>query len=411
MIMKSIFKLLTFVGILSFAACEDKDGLNNVFEKPSVNNDLVLTLPAEQLSIGPDTQWTNLTFTWNQPTPPTEDYHISGYLLKIINTMDATAPAFVSDNIDASATSWGVLQRDLYKFIVANWQFYYNMPIDCQIQLMAYIDGGEFYYKPIIATVDTTIISAEIPVRHFYVIGSANPFGADALTGPEIKPIEVDAEYQSRDIVLNPNSKFVLSTISGQKYPCYMRGAKLDDSDFGYEMVYVESEEDAAAKGAVEFDSFNAYAAGAHGTANNYIFTISYNVQDLSGTVYYGRYCSYGRAPWIVGDAVNGRWEHVQMKWDYKNPEIFYHEGNFISTVGEQAIKIHLDNNWGDPSWRPVEAWANPLEDGRVTSNSSNDKKWKLPSGNDGWHRFELNNADMTIKMFPTEAPKEDPEE
>lgn len=399
-----------FVGILSFTACEDKDGLNNVFDKPAENDDLVITLPADQFTIGPDTQWTNFTFKWNQPTPPTEDYHISGYMLKIVNTNDSTAPAFEVEGIAADATSVDVLQRDLYKFIVANWSFYFDEPVEVRVELLAYIDGGQFYYKPMISTAVSNIVASEIPVRHFYVIGSANPYGADALTGPEIKAVEVDAEYQSKDIVLNPNGKFVLSTVAGQKYPCYMRGEKLD-TDFGYEIVLVESEEDAAAKGATEFDSFDGYASTAQGTKNNYIFTISYDVEDMTGTVYYGRYCSLG-IPYIVGDAVNGKWEHVQMKWDYKNPEIFYHEGRFydISTTpnSEAAIKIHLNNNWSDPSWRPVDAKQNPFEDGRATNVSSGDKKWVLPAGTDGWYRFELNNADMMVKMVPIPAQEEE---
>ena len=76
--------------MLSFAACEDKDGLNNWFEKPEANNDLVLTMP-EELSIDPDTQWNDIDFTWNTPTPPTEDYHISGYMLRIRMRDDANA--------------------------------------------------------------------------------------------------------------------------------------------------------------------------------------------------------------------------------------------------------------------------------------------------------------------------------
>lgn len=396
--MKNIFRLLAFVGMLSFAACEDKDGLNNWFEKPEVNNDLVLTMP-EELSIDPETQWNDIDFTWNTPTPPTEDYHISGYMLKIRMRDDANAAPYVVSDIPADANSCTVLQRDLYKFMIANWVFKIGKPVAIEADLLASIEGGQFYYKPMISIASANVIAADIPVRRFFVRGAASEGAAP------VAAVTVDEFYQSKDIVLKPNSEFVLSTQSDADFPAFMCGEKV--ADFGYEIVYVESEEEAAEKGLKPFESLNPYAEEAHGVRNNYSFAIEYDVQELTGVVYYGRYCTTDA--WIVGDAVNGKWDHVQMvRGDYKNPEIFFHEGDFYdmdtTPDGQAAIKIHSAyGSWSNPSWRPAVHGANPLTDNRASSNSSGDPKWIMPSGTAGKYRFELNNAEMTIKMTPLE--------
>jgi len=395
--MKNIFRLLAFVGMLSFAACEDKDGLNNWFEKPEVNNDLVLTMP-EELSIDAQTQWNDIEFTWNTPTVPTEDYRISGYMLRIRMRDDVNATPYVVKDIPAEANSCKVLQRDFYKFIIANWIFKLGEPVAVEADLLANIDGGQFYYKPLLSVASANVIAADIPVRRFFVKGAA----ADSAL--PVAAVTVDEFYQSADIVLKPNSEFLLSTQSDADFPAFMCGEKV--GDFGYKIVYCESEEEAAAKGCKPFESLNPYAEGAHGTKNNYMFTIEYDVEDMTGVVYYGRYCTIDA--WIVGDAVNGKWEHVQMqRGDYKNPEIFFHEGVFFdqdnTPDSQAAIKIHSGQNWNDPSWRPAQHGANPLTDNRVSSNSGGDPKWVMPAGTAGKYRFELNNADMTVTMTPLE--------
>ncbi len=402
--MKNIFRLLAFVGVLSFAACEDKDGLNNWFDKPEANDDLVLTAPAEELSISEDTQWNDIVFTWNTPTPPTEDYHISGYMLRIRMRDDVNAAPYVVENISADANSCGILQRDMYKFMVANWIFRIGEPVAVEADLLANIDGGQFYYKPMLSTASINIVADDIPVRRFYVRGEA----VEGAT--QVAAVEVDEFYQSLDIVLKPNSQFIISAQADADFPAFMCGEKVDD--FGYRIVYAESEEEAEEMGLQPFESLDPYADGSHGTKNNYSFAIEYDVQEMSGTVYYGRYCT--TTPWIVGDAVNGVWDHVQMEWGgYKTPEVFVHEGHFYDLTttpnGQAAIKIHSAyGSWSDPSWRPAVHGANPLVDNRVSSNSSGDPKWVMPSGTDGWYRFELNNAEMTVNMTPIDAPEKE---
>lgn len=405
--MKNIFRLLAFVGMLSFAACEDKDGLNNWFEKPEANNDLVLTMP-EELSIDPDTQWNDIDFTWNTPTPPTEDYHISGYMLRIRMRDDANAAPYVVKDIPADANSCKVLQRNLYKFMIANWVFKIGEPVAIEADLLASIEGGQFYYKPMLSIASANVVAADIPVRRFFIRGAASE-GAVPVAA-----VEVDEFYQSKDIVLKPNSEFILSTQSDADFPAFMCGEKV--ADFGYEIVYVESEEEAAEKSLKPFVSLDPYAEGANGVRNNYSIAIEYDVQDVTGVVYYGRYCT--EEMWVVGDAAGGWSVFDKFNWGgYKNPEVNVLEAHFYDKKtslevakrnGEGAFKLHNSAGYTNPTWRPVSGGADPRKDNRVSSNSGGDPKWVMPEGSDGYYRVEVNNADMTIKMIPIEAPKKD---
>ncbi len=396
--MKNIFRLLAFVGMLSFTACEDKDGLNNWFEKPEANDDLVLTMLVEEISISEDTQWNDINFTWSTPTPPTEDYRISGYMLRIRMRDDVNAAPYVVKDISADATSCTVLQRNLYKFMIANWIFKIGEPVAIEVDLLASIDGGQFYYKPMLSTASASVTTSDIPVRRFFVRGDA----ADGATA--VAAVEVDEFYQSKDIVLKPNSEFILSTQSDADFPAFMCGEKVDD--FGYELIYVESEEEAEEKGLKPFESLNPYADGANGVKNNYSIAIEYDVQNVTGIVYYGRCCT--EEMWVVGDAAGGWGVFDKFDWGgYKNPEVMVLEAHFYDKKtslenkrnGEGAFKLHNSAGYTKPTWRPASAGADPRKDNRVSSNDGGDPKWVMPEGSDGDYRVEVNNAEMTITM------------
>lgn len=429
--MKNIFKLLMFVGLLSFTACKDESGLDNWFEKPAEVNTLELSITEgavdvegqQNILIGPDNQFDKITFSWTEALPPTEDYHITSYQLRM-NVNGGDGADYVTEKLPADARSFSVSKREIYKFMFANWGYRFGNPTDMTVSILANIDGGQFYYKPVKTTLAFQLTPTEIPAMQFYLVGEANPNGSTAADGIPITMRELDLFYQTgavnegsgqSELILKPNSTFIISFQNTSEYPAYVCGEKLTGTVEGtqipvdgYKMVYVETAEEAAKY--QKFQTLDAYVDGHHGKANNYAISIENDdmASPLTGNLYIGRYST--QPAWIVGDAVNGEWSHVLMNWSYKAPDMVYREGHWydITTTpnNQGAIKIHGSNNWSDPSWRPLQHGINPADPNAnrgVTANSSGDPKWILPGGTDGYYRFELYNAEMRMDFVPIE--------
>lgn len=427
--MKNIFKLLMFVGLMSFAACEDKSGLDNWFEKPAMKNTLQLSITQgaidaegqQVIEVGPDNQWDKVTFSWTEAVPPTEDYHISNYIIKV-NVNGGDGADFSTGALPADTREFSVRKRDIYKFMYANWAYRFNSPTDMVATIYANIEGGQFYYKPVVATIKFQLTPTEIVARQFYLVGDANPNGSSAADGLPIQMLQPDVFYQSgavnegngqKELVLNPNSTFIISLSRESEYPAFVCGDELQGTIEGtqipvkgFKMVYVKDAAEAA--NYPKFRTLDPYHSEAHGKHNNYAISIENDDESEipTGNIYIGRYST--QPAWIVGDAVNGEWSHQLMSWSYKAPDMVYREGHWydIETTpnSEGAIKIHGGANWGDPSWRPKYASTNPADPNanrEVTRNSGGDPKWKLPAGTDGYYRFELYNADMRMDFVP----------
>ena len=429
--MKNIFKSLMFVGLLSFAACEDKSGLDNWFEKPAEVNTLELSITEgavdaegkQNVVIGPENQFDKITFSWTEALPPTEDYYITSYQIRV-NVNGGDGADYVSEKLPASARSFTVSKREIYKFMFANWAYRFGNPTDMKVSILANIEGGQFYYKPVKTTIDFQMTPNEIPAMQFYLVGDANPNGSSAGDGIPITMRELDLFYQTgavnegsgqSELILNPNSTFIISFQNTSEYPAYVCGDKLtgtiDGTQIpvdGYKMVYVKDATEAAKY--QKFQTLDAYVDGSHGKKNNYAISIENDdmANPLTGNIYIGRYST--QPAWVVGDAVTGSWSHQRMSWNYKAPDMVYREAHWFDRVSspagggdkQGAFKIHGGANWSDPSWRPVQHAIDPAAPNAnfgVTSNSGGDPKWVLNEGSDGDYRLELYNADMRINF------------
>lgn len=138
------------VGVLGFVACEDPDGLDNWFDKPEADRNMVLTLPAEELILTEATSAEELTFSWNAINPPTEEYTIR-YVLKIGILGQNYTPALASGDLTADVTSYTITGSQLNSFLVDECALAPGVEIQLQVKVLAYIEGGPFYYKPTIA--------------------------------------------------------------------------------------------------------------------------------------------------------------------------------------------------------------------------------------------------------------------
>lgn len=396
-----------FVGLLSFTACEDESGLNNWFDKPAEGGGLELTLSKDAIVIDETTQWEDYSISWTNAVPPTEEYSIAGYKIMVLPVDQPTATPMKIE-VNANTTSYKFVLRDVYLYIFNNWNYLFGEAMDLKVTVLAEVTGGQFYYKPIKAEQVLTVTPQDIPVRSFYIVGDANPRGSAPEYGIEIGCVEQgysDQLNQNKDIVLNPNSKFVLSLSTESKYPCYMRTKKLE-GDFvdGWEAVLVNSEAEAASY--EEFETLNPYQEQSIGTKNNYAISMEYDQISRGANVYIGRRCTSDA--YAVGDAINRTWgPWVKFQWDYKYPDVVYLAQEFYdaaTTGSEGAFKISdRDGNWGDNgrSWRPASGGADPFTDNRVVTQYGGDPKWKMPAGISGMYIMALNNADLTITMIP----------
>lgn len=392
MIMKNIMKLMLLVGVLGFTACEDPDGLDNVFDKPEADRNMVLTLPAEELILTAETAAEELTFSWNAINPPTDEYTIR-YVFKLGIQGQNYTPALSSGDLTADITSFTVSKRQLNRFLIQDCALAPNVEVELQVKVLAYIEGGQFYYKPTIAEESIMAVAYDIPLQHLYLVGDANPAGSGIENAVEITNQNKNLFYQ-RMMVLNPNSTFVISTQNTAKYPAFVKSG---DS----EMVYVATEAEAASYS--EFATLDPYVSGALGTANNYAVSIDYNDEgDVpTGNCYVGRYCNV--PAYAVGDAVTGSWgTWVALNWDYKNPDEVTLSRDFFdkaSTGSEGCFKLHTTQSYNEPSWRPAAANADPRSDNRVVTSFSGDPKWKIPDGAAGNYTLRFKNHELWISL------------
>ena len=407
--MKNIFKILMVVGLLSFTACADESGLNNWFDKPAEGGGLELTLSQDAIVIDESTQWGDYSISWTDAIPPTDEYSISGYKI-MVTPVDQPTATPLKVEVSAHANSYKWVLRDVYLFIFNNWNYLYGEAMDLKVEVLAEVSGGQFYYKPIRAEQIWTVTPMEIPVRSFYIVGEANPRGANPEFGIEIGCVEQgysDQLNQNKDVVLNPNSKFVLSLSRDSKFPAFMRKKKLSGQLVdGWEAVLVETEADAA--NYEEFETLNPYQEQSLGTKNNYAVSMEYDQITRGANVYIGRRCTSDA--YAVGDAINRSWgPWVKFQWNYQYPDVVYLAQEFYdaaTTGSEGAFKVSdRDGNWGDNgrSWRPASGGANPFDDNRVVTQYGGDPKWKMPAGISGMYIMALNNADLTITMIPME--------
>lgn len=388
------------VGTLAFASCEDPSGLNNVFDKPAMSDKgIEITVSAEEFQLNETTQWDNLSISWTEAVPPTKEYYIAGYKV-LISPKEQPAATPMTLEFDGKTTSHEMVLRDLYLHMYNNWAYNSEMPMQLKVEVLAAIGGYEFYYKPVIAEKIITMTPVEIPVRTFYINGDA---GSGSI--PCVEQGYSDQLNQNLNLILKPNSTFVLSLQPGQKFPAFMRKAKLE-GDFvdGWEAVLVETEAEAA--NYEPFETLNPYQEQSLGDKNNYAVSIEFDSKTFGANVYVGRRCTVDA--WGVGDCLNRGWgPWVKFKWDYKYPDVLYLAQEFFDasqTGSEGAFKISdRDGNWGDNgrSWRPAEGNADPRSDHRVVTQYGGDPKFKLPNGAGGFYICTLNNADLTINMVP----------
>lgn len=395
-----------FVGLLSFTACEDESGLNNWFDKPAEGGGLELTLSKDAIVIDETTQWENYSISWTEAVPPTEEYSIAGYKIMILPVDQPTATPMKVE-VNAKTTSYKFVLRDIYLYIFNNWNYLFGESMDLKVTILADVTGGQFYYKPIKAEQVLTVTPQDIPVRSFYIVGDANPRGAAPEYGIEVGCVEQgysDQLNQNKEVVLNPNSTFVLSLSRDSKFPAYMRKKKLE-GDFidGWEAVLVESEAEAAAY--EEFETLNPYQEQSLGEKNNYAVSMEYDQISRSANVYVGRRCTVD--VYAVGDAVARSWgTWIKFQWDYKYPDVVYLAQEFFDTPttnNEGCFKLHTRQSYtgNGESWRPASANADPRSDNRVVTQFGGDPKWKMPDGSVGQYICVLNNADLTIMMIP----------
>ena len=384
---------MLLVGVIGFSACEDPDGLDNWFDKPEADRNMELILPGEELILTEENSGESLTFSWNAINPPTEEYTIR-YVFKLGIQGQNYTPALTSGDLTSDVTSFTITKRALNRFLIQDCALAPDVEVELQAKVLAYIEGGTFYYKPTISEKTMMAMGYDIPLQRLYIVGDANPAGSAAENGMEITAVNKNYFYQKLNAVLKPNSSFVVSLQNTSTYPAFMDGGD-------GKMVYVASEADAANYSA--FKTLDPYVEGTHGVANNYAVSVDYNDEgDVpTGGCYVGRYCTL--PVYAVGDAVTGGWgTWVALNWDYKNPDELTLSNDFkdkTSTGSEGCFKLHSSETYNDPSWRPVVADADARSDHRVTTSSAGDLKWKIPDGTAGSYTLHFKNHEMWISL------------
>lgn len=390
--MKNIMKLMLLVGVIGFSACEDPDGLDNWFDKPEADRNMELILPGEELILTEENSGESLTFSWNAINPPTEEYTIR-YVFKLGIQGQNYTPALTSGDLTSDVTSFTITKRALNRFLIQDCALAPDVEVELQAKVLAYIEGGTFYYKPTISEKTMMAMGYDIPLQRLYIVGDANPAGSGLESAVEITSHNKNLFYQKIG-VLNPNSSFIITTQPDAMYPAFVRNG---DS----EMVYVTSETEAAQYS--QFTTQGAYVSGALGTANTFAVSVDYNDEaDVpTGNCYVGRYCTL--PVYVVGDAITGGWgTWVALTWDYKNPDEMTLSGDFFdkaTTNSEGCFKMHSTQSYNDPSWRPAVANADPRTDNRVVTSYSGDPKWNIPDGAAGSYTLHFKNHEMWISL------------
>ncbi len=321
---------------------------------------------------------TAVTFSWDPPQTRKNNGTVTCYLkLGLAGMTTVTGKIELTDSV--------------YRYSISNWDLNsiahddlgvaYGNTITLEAELIADSEG-DYFVKPEISTTELLVTTFELAPVNLYLVGTANPDGAELSDGIKLTEIvegkNFGNEYEWEGDLQAGTFRFVNSLTEDE-------GSWSMGSD---STILVENE------------------AGSSPDAE---FTVTkpgwYSVvlDKSEGKITYG-YKGFSHI-WGVGLGIGIAWSmpsDVEFSWSADHPNIFTLE---CTTEAGQDFKLPYNDEsgaWNSPFLRPVAANADIWEDNRVQATPAGygtDLKWLVTEDQAGECLITIDTYRMTISL------------
>ncbi len=354
--LKNIFMMLAVVSLSLLTSCDEGEDVRIVLD--TVENEMDLTVSAEDIVLSQEKMdETALIFTWKQAQSRANNGKISYYFkLGLPGFNKASEKIKISEGVN----EYTISHYDLN--ILAYSELGIKLGGSAQLEAEIIADSeGDYFVKPEISTVKFNVTTFEISPTNLFLVGTANPNGAELSKG--IKLTEI---IEGRDI--------------GNRYEWQ---GNLNAGTFKFVNSLTED------KGSWSKGDSNTKLVKNNTVSNSDLeFTVTkpglYSIilNKSTNEIIYG-YKGFSHV-WGVGLGIGIAWSMpspVEFSWDARNPSIFTLE---CTTQANQDFKLPYNDQgagWGCPFLRPMDANANIWDDNRVQATPGGydpDLKWLI---------------------------------
>jgi hypothetical protein len=316
---------------------------------------------------------TALSFTWD-PAQTRKNNGLIKYFFKL--GLPGFSKATDTIAIEAGVFEYSISHYDLNMLVYSELGISFGSNVQLEAEIIAQSEG-DFFVKPEISTTKFMVTTFEVAPVNLYLVGSANPGGAEIEKGIKLTEIisgrDIGNKYQWEGVLQAGTFKFVNST--SEDKGSWSKGAT--------EATLVR---DAATE-------FTVNKPGLY----------SIVLDKASGEIIHG-FKGFNHV-WGVGSGIGIAWSmpsSTEFKWDARTPNLFTLECN---TQAGQDFKLPYNDQssgWGCPFLRPVEGNANIGVDNRVHASPGGfnpDNKWLITADQAGKCLLTIDALNETITL------------
>lgn len=367
-----ILFILLSLCLFSLNSCKEEGDVKITLD--TVEDGMHLTVNEPKMDLSQDKmEETALKFTWGDAQARKNNGTVT-YAFRL------GLPGFTSATdtirIPAGVKEYSISHYDLNMLIYSKLGQAYGSTSQLEAEIIAYSEG-DFYVKPEISTVKFLVTTFKVAPVNLYLVGTANPNGAETAKGIKLTEIiegrNIGNKYQWEGVLQEGTFKFVNSTVEDKG--TWTKG---------------DSETKIVANGNAEF------------TVNKPgLYSII--LDKSTGEIIHG-YKGFNHV-WGVGSGIGIAWSmpsSAEFTWDAHTPNIFTLECN---TQANQDFKLPYNDQgagWGCPFLRPVNGNASIWDDNRVQATPGGfnpDNKWLITAEQAGHCLLTIDALNETITL------------
>lgn len=374
---KNIALILLASCLFFLNSCDEGEDVKIVLD--TVEDGMQLTASAEELVLSQEKMdEPAITFKWNAAQPRNNNGTIK-YYFKL--GVSGFSKAIDKIEIASGVTEYSISNYDLNIMAYSKLGVAYGGTAQLEAEIIAWSEG-DFFVKPEISTTKFVVTTFAIAPVNLYLVGSANPKGAETSKGIKLTEIvdgrDIGNKYQWEGELQAGTFKFVNSLVEnkgswsmGTSSTQLVQNTTTGSSDL----------------------EFTVTKAG--------LYSIILNKNERE--IIYG-YKGFSHI-WGVGLGLGIAWSmpsSSEFSWDARNPSIFTLE---CTTQAKQDFKLPYNSQsggWSSPFLRPYTASANIWQDDRMQATPSGynpDLKWLITDEQAGKCRITIDAFKETIKL------------
>ncbi|HEY3373176.1 MAG TPA: SusF/SusE family outer membrane protein [Prolixibacteraceae bacterium] len=372
--------LLSFA-LLSLNSCKEGEDVKIILD--TVEDGMNLTVNQEEIVLSQDKMdETALSFDWAPAQERKNNGKISySFKLGLPGFSTATEKVVIEDGI----FEYHISHYDLNMLIYSKLGISFGSTVQLEAEIIASSEG-DYFVKPEISKIKFVVTTFEVAPVNLYLVGSANPNGAEISKGLKLTEIiegrDIGNKYKWEGVLQAGTFKFVNST--SEDKGSWIKGS----TEAQLESNAIVSDGDA---------QFTVNKPG--------LYSIIINKDN--GEIIYG-YKGFNHV-WGVGSGIGIAWSmpsSTEFKWDARTPNLFTLECN---TQAGQDFKLPYNDQssgWGCPFLRPYGSNGNIWTDNKVQATPGGfnpDNKWLITADQAGWCLLTIDAfaETITLKKLP----------